>query len=320
MRANELQDALFRTLRERRDTKPSILVKELCGIIFKSRPTIYKKLQGNISLTVDEMIMICDHYRIEIGSHLTEKPSYSSMVLEAPGDQGEHHCCDILLEQIHQWNNTAHTSVIVDVSDPFAYTFNYPVLTAFMLHYNRNLGIDTPFSFSAAASDNNLMRVAHRISTEYRGVNKIEFWRPYVFDHILLQIIYYFENNLFAKERDALDLLETIRLAIRDLRTRSTSALDHSRNQYCFLNSGRATNTIAVNLGDTYCMYRGQWHHGWTLTQNSRFSKDAYVRLHSTFKEIKRSHVEDCRDRVFFENLGNRIIETRQTLRSKIRA
>ncbi len=321
MKANELQNALFKTLREDRRQGTGSLVKELSGIIYKSRPTIYKKLQGNISLTVDEMVTICDHYQIDIDSLLHEKPAYSSLVLEDPVSADTHNTCRMLLDQIHQWNNTAHTSVIVDVSDVFAFAFQFPVLAAFIMHFNTG-GVEAPFSYDSAASDSDLLRVADRITVEYRGVNKIEFWRPYVFDHILLQIMYYDENSLFDRRTDAAHLIGDVGRAVRELQRRSKSMLEkcHSRSRYCFVNSGRASNTIAVHTGDSYSMYRGQWNQGWTMTCNSRFSRSTFDKLYAYYAKLEGKKVDDSVDKQFFDNLENRILQAKQTLHSRYRA
>lgn len=321
MRANQLQTALFRTIKEHRSHGAGSLVKELSGIIYKSRPTVYKKLQGNISLTVDEMVTICDHYQIEIDSLLHEKPSYSSLVLEDPAADDTYHSCRMLLDQIHQWNNTAHTSVIVDVSDVFAFAFQFPVLAAFIMHYS-NASTDTLFSYDRAASDSDLLRIADRITVEYRGVNKIEFWRPYVFDHMLLQIMYYHENQLFARPADASNLVSDVKRAVYELAQRSKSMLERcqSRSRYCFVHSGRASNTIAVHTGDNYSMYRGLWNQGWTMTCNSRFSRNTFDRLYAHYARLEGKKVDDSMDKQFFANLENRILQTKQSLRSHHRA
>ena len=129
MTACDFQQALFRLLRERA-AHPRSLVTELSGVIYKSRPTIYKKMQGHIMLTVDELIAICSHYGIDVDPLLNEKPSFNSLVLDSGGHNRQP--TRLLLRQLQKWASTPDTQVLIDQPGLFVHAFLKPEIASGM--------------------------------------------------------------------------------------------------------------------------------------------------------------------------------------------
>ena len=112
MNACDFQQALFRMLRERA-ARPHQLARELTGVIFKSRPTVYKKMQGNILLTMDELIAICSHYQIDLDPLLKEAPSFNSVLLDS-GDNAQNPA-ERLLSHVQKWSASPDSTLLVDM-------------------------------------------------------------------------------------------------------------------------------------------------------------------------------------------------------------
>jgi hypothetical protein len=320
MTACDFQQALFQLLRERA-AHPRGLVNELSNVIYKSKPTIYKKMQGDIGLTVDELIAITHHYHIDIDPLLSESPSFNSVILNqiSPGHEKVH---EGLLFQLKKWSKEADTEILVDVAGPFVHCFHSPELIAFTL-FNRQLthGPDEFFSLQEARDDATLLSVASRIVSEYRSIGRVEFWRPHVFDLLLAQILQCFRTGRFRRPHDAITLCELVGSCANLLHKNYISRLHRagSRRQICLLNWGTSSNMICVRSNRVHYLYQGLWYRDWTLTHSSAVSERAFQRLKMLHKQENAGHVEDGdNSHWFFSILKNRILQTRRAIEKQL--
>jgi len=320
MTACDFQQALFQLLRERA-THPRGLVNELCNVIYKSKPTIYKKMQGDIGLTVDELIAITHHYHIDIDPLLSESPSFNSIILNqiGPGHEKVH---EGLLHQLKAWSKEPDTEILVDVAGPFVHCFHSPELISFTL-FNRQMthGPDDFFSLKEARDDSRLLSVASRIVGEYRSIGRVEFWRPHVFDLLLAQILNCFRTGRFSQPYDAKTLCELVGSCANLLHEQYISRLhrEGSRRQIYLLNLGTSSNTICVRSNRVHYLYQGLWYRDWTLTQSSVVSERAFSRLKNLHQQEITRHMEE-RDNGewYFNALQSRILQTRRAIEKQL--
>ena len=294
MTACDFQQALFQLLRERA-THPRGLVNELSNVIYKSKPTIYKKMQGDIGLTMDELIAITHHYHIDIDPLLCESPSFNSVILNQlkPGHEKVH---EGLLSQLNEWAKEPDTEILVDVAGPFIHSFNSPGLIAFTL-FNKQMthGPDEYFSLREARDDSTLLSIASRIVGAYRGIERVEFWRPHVFDLLLAQILQCFRTGRFSQPEDAITLCEMVGSCAEHLHEHYRSRLHRTSNsgQICLLNWGTSSNMICVRSNRVHYLYQGLWYRDWTLTHCSAVSERAFQRLKNLYIQEKAGQMEN---------------------------
>lgn len=320
MTACDFQQALFQLLRERA-THPRGLVNELSNVIYKSKPTIYKKMQGDIGLTIDELIAIRHHYHIDIDPLLCESPSFNSVILNQirPNHEKVH---EGLLSQLREWSKEPETEILVDVAGPFVHCFNSPELIAFTL-FNKQMthGPDEYFSLQEAREDSSLMAVANRIVGEYRSIDRVEFWRPHVFDLLLAQILQCFRTGRFREPSDAISLCEMIGSCAELLHEKYISKLHRarSRGQICLLNWGTSSNMICVRTNHKHYLYQGLWYRDWTLTHNSAVSERAFQRLKNLHLQEKSGEVENSENvKRFFSSLQGKIIQMKRVIEKQL--
>ncbi len=320
MTACDFQQALFQLLREKA-THPRGLVNELSNVIYKSKPTIYKKMHGDIGLTVDELIAITHHYHIDIDPLLSESPSFNSVILNQinPGHEKVH---EGLLRQLKEWSRKPDTEILVDVSGPFVHGFNMPELIAFTI-FNRQIthGPDDYFSLQEARDDSTLLSVSSRIVSEYRNIGRIEFWRPHVFDLLLAQILQCHRTGRFSQPYDAITLCELVAACAGLLRKHYMSRMYNagSRRQICLINWGTSSNTICVRSNRVHYLYQGLWYRDWTLTHSSVVSERA-------FELLKNLHLQQQPEQMkghdngswFFSALQNKISQTKDAIERQL--
>ncbi len=320
MTACDFQQALFQLLRERA-THPRGLVNELSNVIYKSKPTIYKKMQGDIGLTIDELIAITHHYHIDIDPLLCESPSFSSVILNQmrPGHEKVH---EGLLLQLKEWSKEPDTEILVDVAGPFIHCFKSPELIAFTL-FNKQMthGPDEFFSLQEARDDSTLLSIASRITGEYKNLCRIEFWRPHIFDLLLAQILQCFRTGRFSQPYDAITLCELVSSCAHRLHEHYLSRIHRpgSRGQICLLNWGTSSNMICVRSNRVYYLYQGLWYRDWTLTHSSSVSERAFQRLKNLHIQEKNEQMETRENvRKFFSLLQSKVLQTKRVIEKQL--
>jgi|GEM_PF-3316076 len=320
MTACDFQQALFQLLRERA-VHPRGLVNELCSVIYKSKPTIYKKMQGDIGLSVDELIAIAHHYHIDIDPLLSESPSFNSIILNQikPGHTQVH---EGLLYQLKEWSKYPDTEILVDVAGPFVHCFQCPELISFTI-FNRQIthGPDEFFSLKEARDDSNLLSVASRVVREYRSIARVEFWRPFVFDLLLSQILQCHTTGRFSQPRDAITLCDLVMSCANLLREQYSSRLHQTagRSQICLLDWGTSSNMICVRSNRVHYLYQGLWYRDWTLTHSSSVSQRSFLRLKTLHKQECTKHIETRDDgEWFFSKLRSRIGQTKNAIEKQL--
>ena len=315
MNACDLQQALFRTLRERA-RRPRQLASEISGIIYKSKPTVYKKMQGNIALTMDELIAICSHYHLDIDPLLQKTPSFNSLLLDSGNEQSR--ADEALLTQIHQWSMSADSHLIVDVRGLFAHAFLNPEVAAFiMFTEQQRLDSDLQFSLIKAKYDPGATSLAARISHAYRSVRREEFWYESMFDRILTQIIQTLLRDAYERPTDALRLCDVLHKNLLQLHERYLSRLDKKAQLVTIhlADEQITTNHICLRNGDAYALYQGFWYRNWTLTHSPLIAKPAFLQLEASLGAARARTVNPDR---FFTKVADKIKQTRRTIERQL--
>ena len=314
MTACDFQRALFRMLREKA-SRPRSFVGELSTVIYKSRPTIYKKMQGNIMLTVEELIAICMHYHIDVDPLLKGAPSFNAILLDDVdhGDGPD----ERLLNHIDKWVSEPGTKVLVDMTGMFTYAFLYPELAAFIL-FDQTVHVqpDCKFSFASARYDARLISVASRICTQYRKVDRCEIWRGTMLDHLLGRIVYHTRRLGFHDRRDPLRLLNVLQKSVAVLEERYDSRLDRNSGQHIYLSEfAPPSNRICTRNGKRFALYQGRWMKNWTLTYNDRLSAKSYSEMEHAIARFQFRNPQDtAHSTSFFVALNQKIQQTSRNI------
>ena len=305
-------------LRERA-SRPRQLAGEISGIIFKSKPTVYKKMQGNIALTMDELIAICSHYHLDLDPLLHQTPSFNSVLL----DSGNEKCGpeEALFTEVNRWSVNPATRVIIDVSDLFTYAFLNPEIAALILFGERQRHDKSlKFSMFDAIYDPRMSSLASRISNAYRSVRRIEIWHETMFDNVLMLISQCLKHDSLARPTEALRLCDVVHKNLLQLHERYLSKLDRSTGHVQIrLTDDRSTsNYVCVRIGDNFALYQGLWYRNWTLTYSPLVAKPAFENLEKSVAKSAPGFTPKVDPDTFFGRLAEKIMQTRRNIERQL--
>jgi predicted DNA-binding protein YlxM (UPF0122 family) len=199
-------------------------VDEIAEVLHISRDSAYRRIRGETLLSLEEVRVICTHYRISLDMVLATTPDSVTFNHRAI-NQNTFTLHDWLisiqrnLEMIIQFPQRELIYCAKDI--PMFHYFHFPELAAFKLYfwmkeYHRYPQYETNmFSESAVPAD--MLVIGKRITEIYSDVPSIEIWSDEIANITTRQIDYSLESGfideaqartLYARFLDLLDLLK----------------------------------------------------------------------------------------------------------------
>lgn len=327
--AHDLQRTMLQIARER-CTNPRRWMSELASVLNKTKHSIYKKVQGDIGLSLEEMIRLSEHYDFAIDPLL--KPDTTlSFEFSRSGDQLS--VGDYLKLIESQLDRIADLPELVlwhsGIELPFVHNYNFPRLTAFKFYIHQRtlwshpLSGETSFSFEQFTAKPGFLSSLERILGRYYDIPSVEFWNTMILDITLSQILYVLENGLFEEPSDAHSLCDELlafvdhleRLAMQGAKVHHKNGqhgaafalyhneLAHSNN--LILVASGSTEYIFLSFGNPHYMftsanravtYTREWFQ--SLKRQSQQITGAQRRFRNVFFNALRKRVKDTKRRV----------------------
>jgi hypothetical protein len=211
-----ISNRVFEFIEQRFYTNHKDFMDDISKLFFVQKPAVYKKVSGETSLTIEELVTICKHYRLSLDEILElDKDTIS---FDFPALKGQIKDGVEFIRQIHtdleKMSKLNPTVFYATKELPFFYYFTCFPLAAFKFHVFYNIiwrdekHKMIPFDlkqyllnqeFNALAQENNIL---------YAGIDSIEIWNPGILDNTLNQIKYFLECGFFANPEQSLILCE----------------------------------------------------------------------------------------------------------------
>ncbi|HRH99665.1 MAG TPA: helix-turn-helix transcriptional regulator [Saprospiraceae bacterium] len=204
--------------------KSNEMVDDLIGILNFSKSNIYKKIKGESTLTVNDLIKLSRHFRFsldELFGLASGKIDFNFPALEGNVKTPSDFVTQITaeLDQLRFPDLVLHYAT---KELPLFYYFSSPELAVFKLHVFYNLiwkddkHAYTKFNLSHYKSDHYIQAKIKEIGFKYMSLNTVEYWNVHVLDNTLNQIEYFLQAGLFEDSETALLLIdEMIKLVHR---------------------------------------------------------------------------------------------------------
>ncbi len=213
---NDLQTKLFETVRQRAQN-PKHWIDEIAVVLCKSKHAIYKKIQGETSLSLDEVVTLASHYRVHLDPMI--RPG-SVLSFEFPFQNGSSHYTEHLsnirkqievartLPDAHLW----HTGIEL----PFIHDHLFPDIVAFKFFiHSRTIWSNrsqehSRFNLEEARKDVRLAKQLKEILRLYYQFPTTEIWNCMILDITLSQIKYALQSHMLVHHEDALQLCNAL--------------------------------------------------------------------------------------------------------------
>jgi len=228
---SELNEKLIQTLKEilgRDKANKTALCKEM-GI---TTSVLYKRLSGHSQFTLGELAFLMDKYKISFDEWVIKREDIIPVSLPyASNHIGSIE--DYLLNLQHLFQDLKQIpNAVVQYATrevPIFYYFMNPMVGAFKLFlFGRVVWDLKAFSGSAKFSMNHFSKMnlenMKSIWDQYALLPSVEIWNPNIWDNTFQQIIYLLEIRAFEDPKDAIKLVDQIRICIKECERMASSS------------------------------------------------------------------------------------------------
>ena len=266
-------------------------VDELADLLQVSNDSAYRRIRGETALSIDEVVLLCNHYRISFDSFSKQhrgSVTFNCNSLDNQDKSLENYLNKILtdLKQIQSFEQKEIIYAAEDV--PIFHNFAFPELTAFKLFYWNRSMLDVPslegkkFDFSVVSKE--FVSLVKEIFNTYITIPSIEIWTEETVSSLLKQVQFYWDSGIFQNKKDALLVCDQIQQMLTQIEKQAAagSKILEKRsaqydNNFTLYNSELmiGNNTILVSMGNIKVSYLSYHSFNSMTTTNVNFCNDS---------------------------------------------
>ncbi len=332
------QQKIFELIKEKSANKTNF-VADLSQLLGLGSSAVYKRIRGDIQLNIEELYLLAHHYQISLDQFFLKNSGhtmYYFKALEKKPKSLEDYLQSINtdMERLGQSQNPIIYYVSNDL--PIFYYFLSPELLAFKLFIWARTIWEWPgfqrkkFDIYQMLQKYPVLKEEQISWTSYQAIPAIEFWKESILDHLLKQIEYYHDNNVFAKKTDAFILCEQLHLLIQRIQEMALKENKWSLQQNPPKNKktrkkfklyqneiNNTDNIVLIQSKDTNAVYTTFDSPNFQVTSNPamlRYSKNWFERIRKRSRLISGSE-GNCL--LFFNGLKKRIRKTKTEMKKE---
>jgi len=206
-----------------RDLTPSnrSLADELAEILQVSNDSAYRRIRGDTALTLDEVALLCTHYRISLDTFnpgSTGTVTFSYRPLSNSEDAFDAYFQSILTD-LRKIKAFPKKEIIYAAEDiPIFHYYQFPELTAFKIFYWTKSVLNVPSfegkKFRPEMIDKRFIGYAREIFDHYVAIPSTEIWNEETMSGMLKSIEFYWESGLFADKQTAMQVIDQLSLML----------------------------------------------------------------------------------------------------------
>ncbi len=272
------------------------LVNELSDILEVSIDSAYRRMRGETSLTIDEIIKLCNYFKISFDS-FTNSDLGSVTFHYHVITKNEKHLIDYLTslrDAMININNAKEKQIIYAGKDiPVFHNYNYPELAAFKMFYWMKSIINVADlegqKFDISKISDELKNLGIEIFDLYKQIPSIEIWTNNTIDSIIKQIEFYWESGMFNSTEDALAVCNALQQQMLDIQKQaecSNKEKNVSINNYSLFCSDIeiTNNCVFINMGNTKAVYLGHLSYNTMSTTNKSYCEETEIWFNNLIK------------------------------------
>lgn len=235
--------------------KDEKIASVLMNTLFLSQDAVYRRLRGDVPLTIFETKTLCEAFNIsfdEMDSYKKGRVSFTYQPLDRIGLNFESWLTG-LRDGLKQIRNMENTSMIMSINDtPIFQLFNLPHLTRFKFFFWAKTYLKIPAYenelFKREKIDKRVLSIGIEAHNIYNSIPTKEIYSAETLRGTLRQIQYYFDARLFEEPAYALELIDNLIQLIHHLRAQT----DIGR-KFAFGNEApSAGNELEVYFNETF--------------------------------------------------------------------
>jgi hypothetical protein len=208
--------------------KDEKIASVLMNTLFLSQDAVYRRLRGDVPLTIYETKTLCEAFNIsfdEMDSYKKGRVSFTYQPLDRIGLNFESWLTG-LRDGLKQIRNMENTSMIMSINDtPIFQLFNLPHLTRFKFFFWAKSYLKIPAYenelFKREKIDKRVLMIGIEAHNIYNSIPTKEIYSAETLLGTLRQIQYYFDARLFEDPSYALELIDNLIQLIHHLKAQT---------------------------------------------------------------------------------------------------
>jgi len=264
------------------------LVNALSDVLEVSQDSAYRRIRGTTSLTIDEVSLLCKHFKISFdvfNDMDINNVTFSFLEMNYSTDNFETYLSNMYkdLTLIKNAKDSKITYACEDI--PIFYNYKYPLLGAFKIFYwmeailnSNNLASN---KFNSHVIPENLTKLGEQIFDTYIDTPSVEIWTETTYLSVLKQIEFFWESGRFESNEDVILILNQLTQLLSDIKLQaevgkklfSNTAESGQRADYelYFSEIEIGNNCVLVELGNTKSVYLGHMSFNTIATMNKKY-------------------------------------------------
>ena len=226
--AKEVQVKLFEQIAP---TGAKGKVEEIGEVLNLTRSAVYKRMNGNKLLAMDELIKLSEHFSFSIDSLLfqdTDLALFSFPIITEPPHSYEEFLNSILMD-LERFSSYADAHLYYVTNEiPFFYYFFFPELTAFKLFVWGRTIWNWPhlqkekFNAYKMLNYQEVHKLTDHMLDLYLKIPSLELWNTMILNNTIKQILYYQSGGIFDDPEEAVLLGEQMKKLVTHFRDMSS--------------------------------------------------------------------------------------------------
>ena len=301
------------------------LADDLAEILNVSKDSAYRRLRNETPLTIDEAMIICDHFNIDLSAFFEMKyetiPFKFSKLYSGSKDM-ESYLKGI--SQMVELGLSVNAEVILAAEDiPVFHHFESPILAGFKIFYWQKAVLNDESligqKYHVRLVHPNLLELANDIAKKYNQLHTVEIWTEDSVNSTLSQVLYFAESGQFEDKEYALRVLNEVRKMVDGLlhkAERSSKTLDDNRNFTLFNSEVRiGNNSIYIESEKEQRVFISHNTFNSISTDNRDFCKETSLWLSNLMR--KSTPINDVSEKhryQFFRKIYRKLEETEEKI------
>jgi hypothetical protein len=212
----EIQKQIFEQVKSQITHKRWI--DEIAKVLGRSKNSIYKKLTGEIGLSLDELAILSKEYNIFLDPIVQKNKvvSFAFPFLEQK-DKVIQNYFQTLQNLAIQFEKMPGLKIWMSQMEiPLFHDYNFPEITAFkfFIHektiWRSDRRLVSKFNLEKAINQTGFKEISNQLLKTYYQIPSVEFWHSLILDITLAQIKYTMEIGAFEDPLDAMVLCEKL--------------------------------------------------------------------------------------------------------------
>lgn len=281
---NEIQQRFFNKIKQ--IVPPNYaLADELADVLNISKDSVYRRLRGETALSLEEVLVICQHYRITFESLANPDAVTFEFKQLNPDLDSFHQYLQRLLLDLKRIKSFENGELLFAAEDiPVFHHFNHPLLTAFKMFYWMRSIMNVPElegeRFLPGALTDDLLATAKEIYETYIQIPSVEIWTDETSSSTLKQIEYYWEAGLFQDTETAIAVCDDFIAELQHLQRLCERGNKHGAPFRFYLNDIMiGNNCILIKAGHSKYTYLSHHSFNFMLTTDFNFSNQTEIWL-----------------------------------------